>query len=121
MKKRPYWCWDAAWVLNTRESSLPKRESYSGRWSRKSQRGPEMSNQKPSNLIEFADQLAQELVTYSDDNGLSARELLMGLVMTERLLQQIFPGPKLEVLQAVMEGHATFDALTKPPAPQDAN
>jgi len=80
-----------------------------------------MKSQKPSNLIDFADQLAQELVTYADNNGLDARELLMGLVMTERLLQQVFPGPKVEVFQAVMEGHATFDALTKPPAPQDAN
>jgi hypothetical protein len=79
------------------------------------------TNQKPSNLVDFADQLAQELVTYADDNNITARELLMGLVLTERLLQQVFPGPKLACLQAVLEGHATFDALTKPPSPQDAN
>ena len=80
-----------------------------------------MNNPKQNNLIEFADQLAQELVTYAEDNGLSARELIMGLVLTERLLQQVYPGPKLAMFHAVMEGHATFDALTKPVAPQDAN
>jgi hypothetical protein len=78
-------------------------------------------NQKPNNLIEFADQLAHELAEYSDTNGLTPRELLTGLVMTERLLQQVFPGPKLAVLQAVLEGHATFDALTKPPPPHEMN
>ncbi len=76
---------------------------------------------KPSTLIDFADQLAQELVAYAEQNNLSAKELLMGLVMTERLLTQVFPGPKFEAFQAVMEGHATFEALTKPPSPQDAN
>lgn len=76
---------------------------------------------EPPSLIEFADQLAQELVTYANAKGLSARELIMGLVMTERLLQQVFPGPRLEAFQAVMEGHATFEALTKPPSPQEAN
>lgn len=74
-----------------------------------------------TSLIDFADQLAQELVNYANDRGMDARDLIMGLVMTERLLQQVFPGPKLAVFQAVMEGHATFDALTKPPAPQEAN
>jgi len=74
-----------------------------------------------TSLIDFADQLAQELVNYANNSGMDARDLIMGLVMTERLLQQVFPGPKLEVFQAVMEGHATFDALTKPPAPQEAN
>lgn len=78
-------------------------------------------HQEPNNLIDFADQLAQQLVNYAEYKGLSARELLVGLVMTERLLQQVFPGPKMEVFQVVQEGHATFDALTKPPAPQEAN
>lgn len=79
------------------------------------------NHNQPSNLVDFADQLAQELVEYANNNGLSARELIMGLVLTERLLQQVFPGPKLAAFQAVMEGHATFDALTKPPSPQEAN
>lgn len=80
-----------------------------------------MRHDQDTSLIDFADQLAQELVSYANNSGMDARDLIMGLVMTERLLQQVFPGPKLEVLQAVMEGHATFDALTKPPAPQEAN
>ena len=79
-----------------------------------------MTNQK-TELIDFADQLAQELVAYADDNGLSAQELIQGLVMTERLLHQVYPGSKMEALHAVQEGHATFDALTKPPAPNEAN
>lgn len=78
-------------------------------------------NQGPVHLMEFADQLAQELVDYANQKGMSAHELIMGLVLTERLLQQVFPGPKFAALQAVMEGHATFEALTKPPAPQEAN
>jgi hypothetical protein len=78
-------------------------------------------HRETNNLIDFADQLAQQLVTYAEHKGLDARELLMGLVLTERLLQQVFPGPKMEVFQVVQEGHATFDALTKPPSPQEVN
>lgn len=77
--------------------------------------------QKRVDLVDFADQLAEQLVEYATDKGMDARDLIMGLVMTERLLQQIFPGPKFAAFQAVMEGHATFDALTKPPSPQEAN
>jgi hypothetical protein len=78
-------------------------------------------NRPSCDLIDFADQLAQQLVDYANLKGMDARELIMGLVLTERLLQQIFPGPKFEAFQAVMAGHATFDALTKPPSPQEAN
>ena len=80
-----------------------------------------MAERDETSLIDFADQLAQQLVDYADTKGLDARELIMGLVMTERLLLQVYPGPKFHAVQAVMEGHATFDALTKPPSPQEAN
>lgn len=80
-----------------------------------------MKRSREPSLIDFADQLAHELVNYAEGKGISAKDLIMGLVMTERLLQQIFPGPKFAATQAVMEGHATFDALTKPPAPYEAN
>ena len=79
------------------ESYHLKRGRGSESLSRKLQGSPEMTkNNQPSNLIDFADQLAQELVEYAEANGLSARELIMGLVLTERLLQQVFPGERFD-------------------------
>lgn len=72
-------------------------------------------------LIEFADSLAQELVQYAHQHEMDARELLMGVVLTERLLQQVFPGTKGLVRDVVLEGHATFDALVHPPRADELN
>jgi len=72
-----------------------------------------------NSVVEFADALAHELVDYGEDNDIAASDLLMGVVMAERLLRRVYPGPRKEANNVVLEGHATFDALTKERTPQD--
>lgn len=70
-----------------------------------------------ADLTAFSEQLAHQLLDYGHANGLTGREVLMGLVMTERLLMAVLP----DSVSSVLEGHATFDAMTRIPAGAQIN
>lgn len=63
---------------------------------------------EPADLQAFSEQLAHQLLDYGHANGLTGREVLMGVVLTERLLMAVLP----DAVSSVLEAHATFDAMT---------
>lgn len=80
-------------------------------------RQPIHRRQQEPDLVAFSEQLAQQLLEYGTANGLSGRDVLMGVVMAERLLMNVLPG----AVSSVMEAHATFNAMTRIPAAQEVN
>lgn len=73
-----------------------------------------MVNGKPKDVIELADLIAQDLVTYAERNGLTPAQLVQTAVMVERLITRTFPGPEEVARLAVLEAHATFNAMVQP-------
>jgi len=68
--------------------------------------------QKTQAIIEFGEQLALELVKAGRERNMTARELTVGVVVAERLLQNVlFPDNAVCARNAILEGHATFDAV----------
>jgi hypothetical protein len=66
-------------------------------------------------LIELGEQLASEVRQYADENRISRKDALMALVVAERLLQRVLFDTESESRRAVLEGHATFDAVSAVP------
>lgn len=62
--------------------------------------------------MEFADELAHELVTFAEARGMTPHELLAGLSLTQDMLNLVFPGTARERLDAIQEARATFLAHT---------
>ena len=63
-------------------------------------------------LIELADLLANDLLTFAGDQGLSAHDLLMVTALSERLLQTaVCPGDDGSAIRAMQEAEATFIAV----------
>lgn len=64
-------------------------------------------------MIHLADLLANDLVTFGGDQGLTAHDLLMVTAMAERLLQTVVaPQNPTAVLRAMQEAEATFVAVS---------
>lgn len=64
-------------------------------------------------MMELADLIASDLLTFAADNGLTAHDLLMVTATAERLLQTaVCPGDKQAVTDALQEADATFVAVT---------
>jgi hypothetical protein len=76
-----------------------------------------IQRRKPVDLVAFSEELASQLIEYGNVNGLTGHEVLMGVVLAERLLMGVLPG----AVTSVMEAHATFDAMTRIPAAQDVH
>lgn len=64
-------------------------------------------------LMELADLLATDLLTFARENDVSAHDLMMATAMAERLLQTVLcPGDQQAVVDALQEADATFVAVT---------
>lgn len=65
-------------------------------------------------LMEQADLLASDLVSYAQEAGLSADELLELVVCSQRILQAVcFPGNPQRARHTVQVANATFDAMSQ--------
>lgn len=69
-------------------------------------------------LIERGESLASELVQYARIQGLSADELMQVQIIAQRLLSNVcYPGDETSARNAVLTGHAVFDAISQPLEP----
>jgi hypothetical protein len=65
-------------------------------------------------LIDAADALANDLVTYASENGVTVRDLLMVAALSERLLQESLCAEDPQAaLSAVLEADATYKAVSR--------
>lgn len=63
-------------------------------------------------LLDRAEALAKDLLTYAEETGVSGTELIAIVTVTGRLLHHVcFPGEPRKALETVMEANATFDAV----------
>ena len=70
---------------------------------------------RTNELMAQAETLANDLLQYAQENQIGAHELIMIATTANRLLQSVcFPGSKGSALDAVMEAHATFEAVSSP-------
>lgn len=70
---------------------------------------------EPRGLMEVAMRVASELMLEANQQGLSPKDLLMAMIMAERLVSRTYPGTFESLRETVFEANATFDALTLPP------
>jgi len=65
-----------------------------------------------SALLEFSDALAQDLLAMAKNRGLTAKELLLALAISEKLLQIVLLD-NAEAIDVTLEAEATFAAQVK--------
>lgn len=80
-----------------------------------------MINPQPKDLVALADVVANGITDYAENTGLTPHELIQVIVLVERMLTRVFPGPECVARAAVLEGHAVFDALTTPACANEGN
>ena len=64
----------------------------------------------PKQMIDFADQLATQLVDYANRHEVCPRDLLMASSLGVHMLQAVYPGTNDDKISVLQEASATFAA-----------
>ncbi len=65
-----------------------------------------------TNVIELGDVLANDLLTFARENGISAHDLLVSTAIAERFLQRAVCATSQDALNAILEADATIGAAS---------
>lgn len=64
------------------------------------------------NVIELGDVLANDLLTFAQENNITAHDLLVGTAIAERFLQRAVCATSQDALDAILEADATIGAVS---------